>query len=80
MPELDWETVEIDAMREEDFWDLLTSAAADVQEVALSVWNQSANLDVGCGFVWAQVAGRSGPLHCLHPARAATSSRDLPLR
>ena len=50
MPELDWETVEIDAIREEDFWDLLTSAAADVQEVALSVWNQSANLDVGCGY------------------------------
>ena len=50
MPELDWETVEIDAIREEDFWDLLTSAAADVQEVALSVWNQSANSDVGFGY------------------------------
>ena len=36
MTEPDWETVEIDAIREEDFWDLLTSAAADVQEVALS--------------------------------------------
>ena len=32
MPELDWETVEIDAIHEEDFWDLLTSAAASEGE------------------------------------------------
>ena len=50
MTELDWETVEIDTIHEEDFWDLLTSAAADVQEVALSVWNQSASSDVGFGY------------------------------
>ena len=47
MTELDWETVEIDAIDEKDFWDLLTSAAADVQEVALSVWSQLAKSDVG---------------------------------
>ena len=50
MPELDWETVEIDAIREEDFWDLLTSAAADVQEVAISVWRQFAKSDEGTGY------------------------------
>ena len=50
MTELDWEKVEIDTIDEEDFWDLLTSAAADVQEVALSVWNQSASSDVGFGY------------------------------
>ena len=50
MTELDWETVEIDAIDEEDFWDLLTSATADVQEVALSVWLQLAKSDVGTGY------------------------------
>ena len=50
MTELDWKTVKIDTIHEEDFWDLLTSAAADVQEVALSVWNQPANSDVGFGY------------------------------
>ena len=50
MAELDWETVEIDAIREEDLWDLLTLAAADVQEVALSVWRQLATSEVGTGY------------------------------
>ena len=50
MTELDWETVGIDAVDEEDFWDLLTSAAADVQEVALSIWCQLAKMDVGTGY------------------------------
>ena len=49
MTEQDWETVEIDAIDEKDFWDLLTSATADVQEVALSVWRQLAKSDVGTG-------------------------------
>ena len=43
MPELDWETVEIDAIHEQDFWDWLTSAAVDVEEVAISVWRQLGN-------------------------------------
>ena len=51
MTELDWETVEIDTIHEEDFWDLLTSAADDVQEVALSVWRQLAKSDVGTGYI-----------------------------
>ena len=50
MIELDWKTVEIDAIDEEYFWDLLTSAAADVQEVALSVWRQLAKSEVGTGY------------------------------
>ena len=50
MTELDWETVEINTIDEEDFWDLLTSVAADVQEVALSVWCQLAKSDVGTGY------------------------------
>ena len=50
MTELDWETVQIDAIDEEVFWDLLTSAAAAVQEVALSVCLQSGNSAVGTGY------------------------------
>ena len=50
MPELDWETVEIDTIDEDDFWYLLTSAAADVQEVALSVWRQLKKSDEGTGY------------------------------
>ena len=50
MTELDWETVKIDTIDEEDFWDLQTSAAANEQEVALSVWRQLAISHVCTGY------------------------------
>ena len=50
MTELDWETVEIDTIDEEDFWDLQTSAAANEQEVALSVWRQLAISHICTGY------------------------------
>ena len=52
----------IDAIDEEDFWDLLTSALADVQEVALSVWRQLATSEVGTGYTSIADPGDTMPM------------------
>ena len=41
MTALDWETADLSALSEENIWDLLGSAMAEVQEIADFFWDTS---------------------------------------